>query len=376
MNLADMLSYADIHDLSRIARTYECECNGHSKNELIQSILSTVCRKDVFERQVDDLTMEDIRFLNSLIFDPRGAFSLEELIARVQQSRFVKDESGEPWNPRDMISRFKQRGWLFNGYSQQTRYLFEVPADLKKRFVSALAKQFQQRLIETEEPAVYRDEQQLIVEDIGNFLRFLRNQEVMLTAENVMYKRNLQQILETLSVREELVPKTAWRFGYGRMFRDYPNRFSFIYDFCYYNDLITEHNQVLALTELGKARVDERQKEDLLQVYRFWLRLYKGAIPNLQSLVQWLDKLASRTWVTASSLKEAIGPLIRPFYYDSPDSILEQRILQMMMHLGLVRIGEDEAAGRVVQVTKLGSSLIAGIYVPDEDKIVIPFDNP
>ncbi|MNI88262.1 hypothetical protein D3C73_1455450 [compost metagenome] len=50
--------------------------------------------------------------------------------------------------------------------------------------------------------------------------------------------------------------------------------------------------------------------------------------------------------------------------------------MQMMMHLGLVRIGEDEAAGRVVQVTKLGSSLIAGIYVPDEDKIVIPFDNP
>ncbi|UUZ79431.1 hypothetical protein LJK88_30305 [Paenibacillus sp. P26] len=72
MNLADMLSYADIHDLSRIADTYQCECNGHSKNELIQSILSTVGRKEVFQRQVDALSIEDIRFLNSLLFDPRG----------------------------------------------------------------------------------------------------------------------------------------------------------------------------------------------------------------------------------------------------------------------------------------------------------------
>ncbi len=62
MNLADMLSYADIHDLSRIARNYDCECDGHSKNDLIQSILSTVSRREVFERQVLGLTMEDIRF--------------------------------------------------------------------------------------------------------------------------------------------------------------------------------------------------------------------------------------------------------------------------------------------------------------------------
>jgi hypothetical protein len=374
MNLADMLSYADIHDLSRIASTYKCECNGHSKNELIQSILTTVSRKDVFERQVEDLTIEDVRFLNSLIFDGRGSFSLEELIARVQQSRFNKDDNAASWNPRDMITRFKQRGWLFNGYSQQTRYLFEVPTDLKRRFITALSKQFVQKLTITDEPTIYRDEQQLIVEDIANFLRYLRDQEVILMADNGMYKRSLQQILDTLSVKEEPVGKTAWRFGYGRMFRDYPNRFSFIYDYCYYNDLITEHNQVLALTEHGRARVEKGQKEDLLQVYRFWLRLYRVPIPNLQSLVHWLDKLA-KSWVTAVSLKEVMCPLIRPFYYDTSESIFEQRIVQMMMHFGLLRIGEDEVSGRVIQVTKLGSSVIEGIYVPEEEKIVIPFDN-
>lgn len=373
MNLADMLSYADIQDLSRIARTYNCDCNGHSKNELIQSILSTVNRREVFERQVVDLSIEDIRFLDSLIFDQRGSFSLEELIARVQRSRFVKEED-DGWNPRDMISRFKQRGWLFNGYSQNTKYLFQVPNDLKRRFSDALTKQFQKQLVLTNEPVVYRDEQKLIVDDIYHFLHYVLQNEAVLAADNTMYKRQLQQVLDRLSVKEEPVGKTAWRFGYGRLFKDYPNRFSLIYDYCYYADLITEHNQVLALTDKGKERVNQGQREDLLQVYRFWLRLYKGAIPNLQSLVHWLERL-TRSWVTAESLKSALLPLIRPFYYDTPESILQQRILQMMMHLGLIRIGESEDAGTVIQISKLGSSVVQGIYVAEDDKIEIPIDN-
>ncbi|MDO3679152.1 hypothetical protein [Paenibacillus ehimensis] len=374
MNLADMLSYADIHQLSRIAGTYNCECNGHSKNELIQSILSTVGRRDIFDRQIGALSTQDIRFLNSLLFDQRGSFSLEELVARVQQSRFEKEETDAAWNPRDTITRFKQLGWLFNGHSQQTKYLFQVPADLKRRFVTALTKRFEQQLDAAEEPPVYRDEQKLILDDIANFLLFLRDQEVMLTSDNAMYKRSLQQVLDRLAVREEPVGKTAWRFGYGRMFREYPNRFSFIYDYCYYNDLITEHHQVLALTEQGLARVNEGGKEDPVQVYRFWLRLYKGPVPHLQSIAQWLNRLC-KGWVTFDSVKRVLGPLIRPFYYDTPDSILEQRIVQMMMHLGLIRIGEEERHGRVIQVTKLGSSIIEGTYVPDEENIVLPFDN-
>jgi hypothetical protein len=368
MNLADMLSYADIHELSRIARTYECECNGHSKNELIQSILSTVGRRDVFEERVESLSLEDIRFLNSLLFDSRSSFSLEELVARVQQTKFVKNED-EGWNPRDMITRFKQLGWLFNGYSQQTKYLFQVPNDLKKRFCDVLAKKFQMRL-ETlpHDPGVYRDEQRLIADDISHFLHYVNGNDVALAADNSMYKRTLGQILDRLSVREEQVGKTAFRFGYGRMFKEYPNRFSLIYDYCYFNGLIAEGNQMLTLTEAGKERLENGKREDLTAIYRFWLRLYKNPIPNVQSIVQWVDRLA-RTWVTAASLAEVLCPLVRPFYYDTSESIFEQRILQMMMHLGLLRIGEDESVGQVVQMTKLGSSVIQGTYVEEEDKV-------
>ncbi|TDF99362.1 hypothetical protein [Paenibacillus piri] len=373
MNLADMLSYADIHDLSRIAITYNCECNGHSKNELIQSILSTVSRREVFERQVVELSIEDVRFLNSLIFDKRGSFSLEELIARAQQSRFVKEDNDD-WNPRELIARFKRRGWLFNGYSQNTRYLFQVPADLKRRFDDALGKQFQQQLETIGEPSVYRDEQKLILDDIRHFLHFVGQQEILLTAENYMYKRYLQQVLDRLSVKEEPVGRTAWRFGYGRMCKEYPNRFSFIYDYCYFHELITESNQALTLSPKGAEWLASGAQEDLLQVYRFWLRLYKGAIPNLQSLAYWMEKL-TKQWVTVASLKTALIPLVRPFYYDSPESILEQRIVHMMMHLGLLRLGQHDEKGAVVQMTRLGSSIVQGIYVAEDDLIVLPFDN-
>ncbi|KIL41566.1 hypothetical protein SD70_06835 [Gordoniibacillus kamchatkensis] len=369
MNLADMLSYADIGQLSRIARTYDCECNGHSKHELIQSILSKVGRRDVFEEQVESLSVEDIRFLNSLLFDARSSFSLEELVARVQQTKFVRGEEEDGWNPRDMITRFKQLGWLFNGYSQQTKYLFQVPSDLKKRFSDVLAKKFQTGLDAIDgEPGVYRDEQKLIVEDIVHFLRFVRERDVPLTDAGSMYKRTLGQVLDSMSVREEPLGKTAFRFGYGRMFKEYPNRFSLIYDYCYYNGLIAEDGGLLTLTETGSGQAESGMPGELPAVYRFWLRLYKNPIPNIQSIVQWVERLA-RAWVTADSLGNTLCPLIRPFYFDSSESIFEQRIVQMMMHLGLLRIGEDDRRGRVVQMTKLGSSIIQGTYVDEEDRI-------
>lgn len=367
MNLADMLCYADIQQLSRIADTYQCECSGHSKNELIQSILSRVNRRDVFDRQIESLTMEDIRFLNSLVFEQRDQFSLEELIARAQQSSFDKPEDARP-NPRDVIAGFKQRGWLFNGYSQTTKYLFQLPEDLKQRFTASLARSFGDRLVYADEPAAYRDEQKLIVDDIYHVLHHLYHHDVVLTADGAIYKRNLVQLLDRLSVKEEPVAREAWRFGYGRKYRDLPSRFSLIYDYCYYQELLTEQSGRLELTEKGRQIVLEGRREDLSQVYRFWLKLYKNPIPNLQSLAFWIAKLATN-WVTTRSLGEVLCPLIRPFYYDSPESIFEQRVLQMMMHLGLVRIGEDEQHGRTVVVTKLGASVIAGTYVAEDESI-------
>ncbi|MGG6309565.1 DUF5302 domain-containing protein [Paenibacillus macerans] len=356
MNLADMLTYADIGQLSRIADHYECQCSGHSKHELIQSILQTIGRRDFIERHVSGMSLEDLRFLNTLLFDGRRQFSLEELVACAQGSRFTEDAK-ERESPREMIARFRQRGWLFNGTTQHTRYLFEVPEDLKRRFREALERRFAAEVkAAVAEPPMYREEPDMMSADLLLLLQYVSRNEIPLNSEGIMYRRNQMQIMESLHVSESLVGK-GWRFGYGRRFKDYPNRFALLYDYAYHSRLLQESNNQLELTETGKACLTEGRREPMIQLVRFWLRIYKGPIPNLLSLVYWTER-CSKDWVTVSSLFGRVETLIKPFYYDTPASIFEERILQMMLHLGMVRLGEDERQERYVQATPFGKTVV------------------
>lgn len=409
MNLADMLCYADIAELTRIAETYDCSCSSHSKNELIQSILSTVQRRDVLETRVDEITASDLRFLNSLLFESRPAYSLEELKARALGSdpavlkqqvlaagvefkppepspstknppkggrtrKSKKTQEVPPMGPdeiaRHAISRFKRFGWLFNGFSQQTRYLYQVPEDVKTRLCDALEQKYRASLVYSDEPPVYRDERSLILDDLVQFMRYVRANDIPLTAEGVMYKRQVGQILELFAVHENIPARGGWRFGYGRRFRDYPDRFSLIYDFAYYHRLIAEQPDRLVLTEQGLGIADGTERMDPIGLYRFWLRLYKGAIPNLSALVQWVMRLSSN-WLTVESLTSILQPLVRPYYYDTQKDILERRVLTMMLHLGMVRWGETAEGANVIRITPQGKSLISGNTLAFEDKLVI-----
>ncbi|WP_336786749.1 hypothetical protein [Paenibacillus sp. MMO-177] len=392
MNLSDMLGYADIQQLSRIASVYQCECNGHSKNDLIQSILSTVSRKDVFEAQISSMKLDEMRFLNSLLFESRDSFSLEELIARVQQSKFgepeppaeeppqkktkrtkkkqVEAEAPKESGPREMISRFKQQGWLFNGVTGTNRYMFQVPQDLRTRFRETLRKKFTAELHYTDEPHMYRDEQLLVQEDIYQLLHYIYHNEVQLSADGSMYKRFSGQILEKLAITEELPGKGEWRFGYGRHFHHYPNRMSLLFDYCSYMKYFADDNLVLALSSVGEERLRGKPANEMEQIYKFWLKLYKGAIPNIHALVHWMNNLAEQ-WVTVDSLRKVLIPFVKPFYYDSADKVLDIRLIGMMVHLGMLRIGEHQEHGTVVRMTKLGRALVAGVNLEDQDRMFL-----
>ncbi|MEX1030591.1 MAG: hypothetical protein WDZ91_11200 [Paenibacillaceae bacterium] len=369
MNLADMLCYADIHQLNKIAQHYQCECSGNSKNELIQAILNAVSRNESFNQFIGDMTIEDIRFLNSMLFENRASYSLEDLTARASQAR-LSPVVGNRDLSREMISSFKQKGWLFNGYSHDTKFDFQVPDDLKERTCIALQGRFLTNLERVDEPPAYRDEQNVLADDIMYLLRFLAQEDVPLTTDGAIYKRVLSQLLDGMTVKELPLSRVGWRFGYGRRFRDYPDRFSFIYDYCYYNEFIREQDDQLQLTEKGRRLVHENHKEDLGQMYRLWIRLYKGPVPNILSLAHWVQRLSNR-WVTASSLIATLSPMVKPFYYDNAETIVEQRILQMMMHLGLIRMGEN-VTGKVVQATQIALSAIRGVKVSDEEVITFP----
>ncbi|WP_317890746.1 hypothetical protein [Paenibacillus arenilitoris] len=331
--------------------------------------------------------------MNSLLFESRNAFSLEDLIARVQQSRFgdvaVKPapvaeppkkakrskkaaaEAEKPLSPREMIAKFKHHGWLFNGFSGPNRYLFQVPNDLKKRFRDTLARRFAADLKVTDEPPVYRDEQLLIHDDITQFLHYAYHNEIQLTGDGSMYKRFSQQILDRFGVREEFPSKGEWRFGYGRHFNHYPNRFSFIYDYCFASQYISEIQPALRLTPAGEERLVSKPPNEPELLYRFWLKAYKGPVANLLALVHWVNALAEE-WVTVESMRQVLVPFIKPFYYDDANTILEQRIMAMMVHLGMLRVGEHPSHGAVVKMTKAGKAIVTGVGLDELKPLLRP----
>ena len=95
MNLADMLTYADIGQLSNIANHYDCDAKRNSKHELIQSILSKLGRREFFEEQVSDLSPSDLRFLNNLAFDTRTGYSLEELTVAIRHAAELEEKEDQ-----------------------------------------------------------------------------------------------------------------------------------------------------------------------------------------------------------------------------------------------------------------------------------------
>lgn len=347
MNLADFLCYADIRELGRIAESCGCECDGHSKHDLIRAILSTVLRRDWLDRLAAGLGTADLRFVNSLLFERKDGYSLEELSARALQAMRDEAEEGRP-DSRELIAAFRQRGWLFNGHSHKTRDLMQMPEDLKEALTAAIGRRFARSLQATDEPSAYRDEHGLLQADVPAFLRFVRDHDVPLTADGVIYKRLLAQLLDGLAVKEAPLGRIGIRFGYGRKFRNYPDRFSFLYDYCWQAGYIAEENGALRLTEAGAARAAAGEKEDLWQMVRYWLRLYRGPIPNVAALAHWTLYLTG-DWVTAESLVACLRPLVKPFYYDRPETVLEKRVIRMLMHFGLLKLGEHDAGGTVLR---------------------------
>lgn len=351
MNLADMLTYADIGQLNAIAGRYQCDCKRNSKHDLIQNILITLGSRQFMKAHIQECSLGDLRFMNALLFDERSYFSLEDLLAAARQATFEVNEEKKA-SGREMVSRFKASGWIFSGTSQQTRYLFQVPIDLKTSFRDNMAENIRQRTCQSAEPEIYRDESDMCIRDLLLFLRYVKENEPELNLEGALYKRYHQGLMNALHIQEPPLTKGGWTFGYGRAFQHYPPRLALLYDYARHRGWISEDGFQLNLTSSGNLVLQEGKSDSLMQLYSFWLRLYKGAIPNLPSLVYWIS-IAARDWVTASSLEEAVGWLIKPFYYDDAGSILEKRILRMMLHLGMLKLGEA-SGGLVVKVTPWG----------------------
>lgn len=207
------------------------------------------------------------------------------------------------------------------------------------------------------------------------FCHYVHHHDIPLTKDGYIYKRQLQHILESFQIIEQLVQREAWRFGYGRKFKEYPIRFSFIYDYCYFHGFVIEETDRLLLSDEGHRVLTNGSIGNTMDLYRFWIRLYKGAIHNVQALAYWISMLTTE-WATVSSLEQTLTPYIKPYYYDTPASILKKRMITMMVHFGLLRCGHHEKEGDVVQITPLGRNVIQGTNMDERDYIKWSEDKP
>ncbi|USG63493.1 hypothetical protein NDK47_15035 [Brevibacillus ruminantium] len=340
MNLAEIMVYTDIRQLHQMANHYGCECNPNSKNELITSLLSNLRHREIIAREMEQLSSEESHFFLLLFLDKRTEMSLEDLLAKAGVALEARKERKQE-EARKFIAQAMKRGWIFPAKTRAVGQ-YQVPQDIREPLLSAWLRKWQAEAKPfLSEPEAYRDEGTALVDDIMQFLQFLQREPVPLTADGGMYKRYQQQLFQFLQVKEEPLLPQKWRFGYGLHFDLYPDRFSLIYDFCYYQRWIEEVPGQVSLSDEGGERLAQSYSDALYhEVIRFWISLYKRAIPNLPMLVQLIPMMAANGWVSQSELIRSLQPWIRAFYYDEPHSVLVNRILKMMVHLGLIRVGQ------------------------------------
>jgi hypothetical protein len=332
---SELLNFIDIAQLRAIAAHYECECNLHSKLDLIKHVHTVLHRREPFLTQVQTMTVAHIRFLQLLLFDVRESYALQDVLVR---ARFACFDCQDDALLRQIIVDFQTRGWLFGLRQAGGHCTYTVADDLSLRYAGWLGEWMRASLPACEEPHVYRHERGLLLADVKLLLRFTGQAGLELTQAGTIQKRILQQFMLQCNKPESLQLQ-GWRFGYGQSTREYPDRFSLIHDFCQAQGWLLEEEARLMLSESGMYAAERLDEGDLHALFRYWLRSYRRAIPNIAALVRMTVGLCSR-WTDVRALTQELERFVKPYYYDEPAQVLELRMLPMMIAFGLLRVAE------------------------------------
>lgn len=353
MRMADWLTYTGIEQLQKMHRFYGCtSSNPHSKKDLICSLLQKLNHKQYVQDMLQEITENEYRFLQTLILDPSLAFTMEDLLAKGRSALIIEE------NPRNLVVRALQRGWIFPGYTVQSKFLYHVPSDFRQKAMQAFRRSFVEDM-RGKPPSTYRAEENLLVQDLHHFLQYLRQEVVRLTNEGAIYRNQQKQILGLFYVPEEILLEKGPRFGFGRRYHCYPSRFSLLYDYTFYQGYFLEDPEgYLCLNEnkIGNISITQEEAKEL---YRFWIRLYRRPIPHLPIILRWIGLLAYPDWFPVSSLWKIVSNWFSSYYYETEETLF-QKVLRMLLHLGVIQWGEEEGVA-FLRLTSSGNKWVNGI---------------
>ncbi|MCS1350998.1 hypothetical protein [Mechercharimyces sp. CAU 1602] len=360
MDIARLLTFADIEQLNKIASTYECNVNPHSKRDLIQSLLFRIGDPTFPEREWSTISFAERRFLQLLYFDTRRHYSLEDLIGKGRIA--LRDLDG---SPRALVAVSLRKGWLFPGTTARNRYLYHPARDLIARMLhSFLWNGSDQHEMIT--PNVYRSEESLLEKDLLLFLRSMQESTLPLSAEGAIHRHYQKSILQSMSVTEQLLQSPRFRFGFGSRYHLYPDRFSFIYEYALYKGYIQELAQKeVGLTSDGYTRSLAGEGGEDFELLSFWIRLYRGPIPHLSLILRWIDYASYQRWVPLHQLKKISEDWLDAYYYLSVEGLWE-KIIEMLLHLGVIWWGESGEEA-VICVSPSGHERITALCGKDSN---------
>ena len=87
MNINEMLIYADIEHISKIADHYKCQCNRNSKTDTIQAIIYHIFQKDILEESIKQLNVLEYTFEEAYAMIASGQIKDAKTIMLLQYAK-------------------------------------------------------------------------------------------------------------------------------------------------------------------------------------------------------------------------------------------------------------------------------------------------
>lgn len=343
MDLLETLLYQDRNQLIELLNIYDhLPCNRNSKREIIEELYPRLLTVESVNLLYNELSVNGKSLIMQCCFHDHSFFSKIELKA------FLLGQDDKQFE--FVLNEVQAIGWLY-----QTNDGYVIPYQLKEQIKQVCLtplKETELFVSESDSDAVLTFCDDLIV-----FIDYIAEKAIPLTKSGVLHKRDFQMIMKQFQIQEEL-PKEQWRFGYGRHFYHYPSRFSFMYDYCYYKNWISELNGSLIVTEYVK-QLDKMTPTALMKdVVRFWIKLYKRPIPQLPFLFSFVkESLTPGKAISANVLVETLLPCVKEYYFDSREDIIKKRLINMLKVLEVIAV-EDLCSEQYITTGKAYSMVI------------------
>jgi hypothetical protein len=369
MKLADYLLNQGMKELKDMSEFYSCNCNRNSKMEMVQSLHNCILYDHPFpaDKRASRSVEHDVwTFMTYLLYQKHVSFSPEELRVKAERVRGWLNLKSKP---ETWLTQLLKRGWLLN-VRNRTETRLECPADVQQELRKQLGSYWLRQVGKEHTCSelcpgrewIVQDERGTIEQDLWNWLSFLNGFAVPLTRDGGMHKRFFEKLMRRMQVPEKAVDAKSWRFGYGRRFPQYPDRFALLYDFSFQQGWIGESSGHVALTPLGEDLLDTGSKDEERvriengvrhQLYRFYVRSYRKPVPSLSFLCEWLQDVFLKQWISVPALYRVAGPWLPNYYFDDERTVFERRILGMLQHLGYIMSAYDPKSKNVyVKATK------------------------